>query len=199
MFPGKPLKDMTRRELILLLICFTILGGVFVSIGVWKLVAPKPRESILQPIGMIVCPSLLVGAVYVGVIQELKKRKRQWDFDTWDHWHLTSAVQARPVSPFYYVLDVGGPPCLTASVRPNDALMRRTLPRFLWTVGFFALGTILFVAFIGVVLAWSFHDDAEAFYRKGIFAAIGGLMCLIGLPSLGWILSTRGALPGTKK
>ncbi len=75
--PGKPLKEMTRRELILLLICFTILGGVFVSFGVWKFVSPQPGESILQPISMIVCPLLLVSAVYVGVIQELKKRKRK--------------------------------------------------------------------------------------------------------------------------
>jgi hypothetical protein len=79
--PGKPLKEMTRRELILLLICFSILGGVVVSIGVWKLVAAQPRESILQPIIMIVCPLLLLSAVYIGVIQELKKRKRKLDFD----------------------------------------------------------------------------------------------------------------------
>jgi hypothetical protein len=77
MTPGKPLKEMTKRELILLLICFTILGGVVVSIGVWKLVAPRPSESVLQPISMIVCPLLLMSAVYVGVIQELKKRKRK--------------------------------------------------------------------------------------------------------------------------
>ena len=75
--PGKPLKEMTRRELILLLICFTILGGVCASFGVWKLVAPQPAESILQPISLIVCPLLLMSAVYVGVIQELKKRKRK--------------------------------------------------------------------------------------------------------------------------
>ena len=75
--PGKPLKEMTRRELILLLICFTILGGVFASFGVWKLVSPQSGESILQPISMIVCPLLLMSAVYVGVIQELKKRKRK--------------------------------------------------------------------------------------------------------------------------
>jgi len=77
MTPGKPLKEMTRRELILLLICFTILGGVIVSFGVWKLVSPQPGESILQPISMIVCPLLLMSAVYVGVILELKKRKRK--------------------------------------------------------------------------------------------------------------------------
>ena len=75
--PGKPLKEMTRRELILLLICFTILGGVFVSFGIWKLVSPQPGASILQPISMIVCPLLLMSAAYVGVIQELKKRKRE--------------------------------------------------------------------------------------------------------------------------
>ena len=75
--PGKPLKEMTRQELILLLIGFTILGGVVVGIGVWKLVALQPRESILQPISMIVCPLLLMSAVYVGVIQELKKRKQK--------------------------------------------------------------------------------------------------------------------------
>ena len=74
--PGKPLKEMTRRELILLLIGFTVLGGVFVSFGVWRLVSPRPDESILQPISMIVCPLLLMSAVYVGVIQEFKKRKR---------------------------------------------------------------------------------------------------------------------------
>ena len=75
--PGKPLKEMTRRELILLLISITILGGGGVSIGVWRLVAPQPGESILQPISMIVCPLLLMSAVYVGVSQELKKRKRK--------------------------------------------------------------------------------------------------------------------------
>ena len=75
--PGKPFKEMTRRELILLLICFTILGGVSVSFGVWKLVSLQTGESILQPISVIVCPLLLMSAVYVGVIQELKKRKRK--------------------------------------------------------------------------------------------------------------------------
>lgn len=75
--PGKPLKEMTRQELILLLIWFTILGGVFVSFGVWELVSPRPGESILRPISMIVGPLLLMSAVYLGVIQELKKRKRK--------------------------------------------------------------------------------------------------------------------------
>jgi hypothetical protein len=75
--PGKPLKEMTRQELILLLICFTILGGVPISFGVFKLVSRQPGQSVLQPIGMIVCPSLLMSAVYVGAIQELKKRKRK--------------------------------------------------------------------------------------------------------------------------
>jgi hypothetical protein len=75
--PGKPFKEMTRRELILLLIWFTILGGVSVSFGVWKLVSHQPGESILQPIIIIVCPLLLMSAVYVGAIQELKKRKRK--------------------------------------------------------------------------------------------------------------------------
>ena len=78
--PGKPLKEMTRRELILLLIVFTVLGGGFVIIGAWRLVSPKPDESILQPISMIVCALLLMSAVDVGVIQELKKRKRRSDF-----------------------------------------------------------------------------------------------------------------------
>jgi hypothetical protein len=81
MVPGKPLKEMTRRELFLLLICFTILGGVSVSFGVWKLIAPRPGDSILQPISIIVCPLLLMSAVYVGVIQELKKRKRKREID----------------------------------------------------------------------------------------------------------------------
>ena len=75
--PGKPLKEMTRRELILLLVCFTILGGVIAGFGVGRLVAPRPGESILQPISMIVCPLLLMSAIYVGVIQELKNRKRK--------------------------------------------------------------------------------------------------------------------------
>jgi hypothetical protein len=75
--PGKPFKEMTRRELILLLIWFTILGGVGVGFGVWKLVTARSGESILQPIIIIVCPLLLMSAVYVGAIQELKKRKRK--------------------------------------------------------------------------------------------------------------------------
>lgn len=75
--PGKPLKEMTRRELILLLVCFTILGGVLVGLGVWKLVAHQPSDSNLKTIGIIVCPLLLMSAVYVGVFQELKKRKRK--------------------------------------------------------------------------------------------------------------------------
>ena len=77
MTPGKPLKEMTRRELILLLICSTILGGIIAGFGVWKLISPQPGESISQPISMIVCPLLLMGAVYVGAIQELKKRKQK--------------------------------------------------------------------------------------------------------------------------
>jgi len=77
MVPGKPFKEMTRRELILLLICFTILGGVFISVGIWKLVSPQAGESILLPMSIIVCPLLVMSAVYVGVVQELKKRKRK--------------------------------------------------------------------------------------------------------------------------
>ena len=75
--PGKPFKDMTRRELVLLLVWFTILGGIPVSFGVWKLVSHQHGESLLQPAIIIVCPLLLMSAVYVGVIQELKKRKRK--------------------------------------------------------------------------------------------------------------------------
>ena len=68
---------MTRGELILLLISFTIIGGVLVSLGIWKLVAHQPSDSNLETIGIIVCPLLLMSAVYVGVFQELKKRKRK--------------------------------------------------------------------------------------------------------------------------
>lgn len=75
--PGKPFKEMTRQELILLLIWFTILGGVVASFGVWKLVAHQPGESLLLPISMVVCALSLMSAVYVGAIQELKKRKRK--------------------------------------------------------------------------------------------------------------------------
>ena len=75
--PGKPFKEMTRRELILLLVWFTILGGVSVSFGVWKLISHQPGEPIWKPIIIIVCPLLLMSAVYVGAIQELKKRKRK--------------------------------------------------------------------------------------------------------------------------
>ena len=75
--PGKPFKEMTRRELILLLIWFTILGGVSISFGVWELVSHQPGEQIWKPIIIIVCPLLLMSAVYVGAIQELKKRKRK--------------------------------------------------------------------------------------------------------------------------
>jgi len=77
MLPGKPFKDMTKRELILLLVCFTIFGGFIASIGVWKLAAPQHRESIVLPISMIVCALSLMSAVYVGAIQELNKRKRK--------------------------------------------------------------------------------------------------------------------------
>jgi hypothetical protein len=75
--PGKPLKERTRRELVLLLIYFTIFGGVVASIGIWKLVAPRPGESILLPIIFMVIALPLVSAVYVGAVQELKKRKRK--------------------------------------------------------------------------------------------------------------------------
>ena len=74
--PGKPLKDMTRRELVLSLIWVTVLGGVSVGFGVWKLVSNQ-GEPIWKPIIIIVCPLLLMIAVFVGAIQELKKRKRK--------------------------------------------------------------------------------------------------------------------------
>jgi O-antigen/teichoic acid export membrane protein len=73
----KPWKEMTRRELIQSLVLFTIFGGVIAGIGVWKLVAPQPRESILLPIILIVFALSGVSAVYVGVIQELKRRKQK--------------------------------------------------------------------------------------------------------------------------
>lgn len=75
--PGKPFKEMTRRELIRLLICFSILGGVCVSFGVCELVSHQPGEPISKPISIIVCALLLMIAVYAGAIQELKKRKRK--------------------------------------------------------------------------------------------------------------------------
>jgi len=71
--------------------------------------------------------------------------------------------------------------------------MKRTLPRLLWTLAFFVIGSVFLAAFIGLVLPWSFHDDSETFYRKRIFAGVIGLICLIGLPSLGLILSIRGS------
>jgi hypothetical protein len=77
MTPGKPLKDMTRRELFLLLIWSTIVCGVPVVFGIRKLVSHQPGEPIWKPIIIIVCPLLLMSAVYVGAIQELKKRKRK--------------------------------------------------------------------------------------------------------------------------
>ena len=73
----KPCKEMTRRELIQSLIFSTIFSGVVASIGVWKLVAAQPRESILLPIVLIVFALSLVSAVYMGAIQELKRRKRK--------------------------------------------------------------------------------------------------------------------------
>jgi hypothetical protein len=76
--------------------------------------------------------------------------------------------------------------------------MNKKAPRLLWTLVFFILGSVVFAAFIGVVLPWSFHDDKAAFERKGILAAPVALICLIGLPSLALILSNRGVLPGTR-
>jgi uncharacterized membrane protein YoaK (UPF0700 family) len=74
---SKPWKEMTRREIIQRLILFTIFCGVIASIGVWKLVAPYPRDAIWLPIVCIVFALLVVSAVYIGAIQELKRRKRK--------------------------------------------------------------------------------------------------------------------------
>ena len=68
---------MTRREFIQTLILFTIFGGVVASIGVWKLVAPQPGGSILLPIILIIFALSVVSAVYIGAIQEFKRRKRK--------------------------------------------------------------------------------------------------------------------------
>lgn len=75
--PGKLFKEMTKRELILMVIWFTILCGIVLLLGVRELVSSQPEDSTLKQIGMIVAPLLLMSAVWVGVVQEFKTRKRK--------------------------------------------------------------------------------------------------------------------------
>ena len=76
--------------------------------------------------------------------------------------------------------------------------MKKTRFKLIWMFVFFVIGTIVFAIFIGGILPWSFHDDKAAFHEKAVFCALVGLICLIGLPGLALILSTRGVLPGTR-